>query len=233
MRALKTILGTVLLLSLFTLGETNAGTDPVAVNPDTGANFNRYAYANNNPYRFVDPDGRQSVTYVEQSANNYIQPNGNHEEIAQARAQGGFLAIKMAARAFLSQFQDGPGGLASGPAGVFTKAESGASALVRAKEIQSALKPATQGRVTTAVTETQEGVRIVTSSEGALRPAQRAVLQSGEVAGKGARGTHAEVNGVNVAKEMGLTPTSVSPSRSACAGCQAAMKLENVRVIDK
>lgn len=32
--------------------------DPVAANPDSGANFNRYWYANNNPYVFVDPDGR-------------------------------------------------------------------------------------------------------------------------------------------------------------------------------
>lgn len=33
-------------------------TDPVGVNTTTGGNFNRYWYANNNPYRFVDPDGR-------------------------------------------------------------------------------------------------------------------------------------------------------------------------------
>ena len=36
-------------------------TDPVAANSTSGANFNRYWYANNNPYRFVDPDGRFSV----------------------------------------------------------------------------------------------------------------------------------------------------------------------------
>lgn len=35
--------------------------DPVAANPNTGASFNRYAYANNNPYKFKDPDGRQSA----------------------------------------------------------------------------------------------------------------------------------------------------------------------------
>jgi RHS repeat-associated protein len=34
--------------------------DPVTANPNTGANFNRYAYANNNPYKFTDPDGRCS-----------------------------------------------------------------------------------------------------------------------------------------------------------------------------
>lgn len=34
--------------------------DPVLPN-DNGRSFNRYWYANNNPYRFTDPDGRQSV----------------------------------------------------------------------------------------------------------------------------------------------------------------------------
>ena len=32
--------------------------DPVTANGSTGANFNRYWYGNNNPYRFTDPDGR-------------------------------------------------------------------------------------------------------------------------------------------------------------------------------
>jgi len=32
--------------------------DPVAADPDSGSNFNRYWYANNNPYKFTDPDGR-------------------------------------------------------------------------------------------------------------------------------------------------------------------------------
>jgi RHS repeat-associated protein len=34
--------------------------DPVTADGGTGANFNRYWYANGNPYKFVDPDGRQS-----------------------------------------------------------------------------------------------------------------------------------------------------------------------------
>ncbi|TCV91626.1 RHS repeat-associated protein [Luteibacter rhizovicinus] len=32
--------------------------DPVAPDGSTRANFNRYKYATNNPYKFVDPDGR-------------------------------------------------------------------------------------------------------------------------------------------------------------------------------
>lgn len=34
--------------------------DPVSTNPSTGASFNRYNYANNNPYKFTDPDGREA-----------------------------------------------------------------------------------------------------------------------------------------------------------------------------
>lgn len=32
--------------------------DPVAADGNIGVNFNRYWYANNNPFKFVDPDGR-------------------------------------------------------------------------------------------------------------------------------------------------------------------------------
>jgi RHS repeat-associated protein len=35
--------------------------DPVTANPNTGANFNAYWYANNSPYSFKDPDGRESA----------------------------------------------------------------------------------------------------------------------------------------------------------------------------
>ena len=34
--------------------------DPVGFTSENPTSFNRYAYANNSPYRFVDPDGRQS-----------------------------------------------------------------------------------------------------------------------------------------------------------------------------
>ena len=35
--------------------------DPVTADPTTGINFNRYWYANNNPYMYTDPDGRFST----------------------------------------------------------------------------------------------------------------------------------------------------------------------------
>ncbi|HSD17233.1 MAG TPA: RHS repeat-associated core domain-containing protein [Thermomonas sp.] len=36
--------------------------DPVAADSATGNNFHRYGYANNSPYRFTDPDGRQATS---------------------------------------------------------------------------------------------------------------------------------------------------------------------------
>ncbi len=39
--------------------------DPVTANGNTGGNFNRYWYANNNPYKFTDPDGRYVETVLD------------------------------------------------------------------------------------------------------------------------------------------------------------------------
>lgn len=35
--------------------------DPVTTDAKTGGQFNRYAYADNNPYKYIDPDGRSPV----------------------------------------------------------------------------------------------------------------------------------------------------------------------------
>jgi RHS repeat-associated protein len=97
--------------------------------------------------------------------------------------------------------------------------EATPSLATRAQEIQGTLGAVTQTKVTTAVGEAVSAdgsvTRLVGSSEGALRPAQRAALQPGEVAAKGQAGTHAEVNVLNAAKENGQTLTSVAPSRAS------------------
>lgn len=52
------------LLGLFASSAAEArfvSVDPVRANANNGQNFNRYYYANNNPYKFTDPDGRQSA----------------------------------------------------------------------------------------------------------------------------------------------------------------------------
>jgi RHS repeat-associated protein len=99
------------------------------------------------------------------------------------------------------------------------------AAAARAGELAGAMGK-TANFVTIAVTETEEGVNVVSSSENALRPAVKAMLGEGEVAAQGAG--HAEVTGVNAAQQMGLTPTGVAASRGICPSC--AQFLEDLGV---
>lgn len=77
-------------------------TDPVQADPNAGDNFNRYWYANNNPYRFTDPDGRQSESVMDRryvySRLSPAQQSGveaQHNEIGGQTAKG--MAIGAAA----------------------------------------------------------------------------------------------------------------------------------------
>lgn len=52
------LIASVLLVLAFDASARFVSVDPVQANPNNGQNFNRYYYGNNNPYRFIDPDGR-------------------------------------------------------------------------------------------------------------------------------------------------------------------------------
>jgi len=68
MKNIKALSGPLLAVLLLAAGSANArlvSVDPVAPNPNNGASFNRYNYANNNPYRFKDPDGRATCAVAD------------------------------------------------------------------------------------------------------------------------------------------------------------------------
>ena len=72
------------------------GVDPMAVDTTSAFNFNRYAYANNSPYKFTDPDGTESAC----SATNIgcgLTPITPEIEHSQAVAMAGLTGIVLTA----------------------------------------------------------------------------------------------------------------------------------------
>ena len=51
--------------------------DPVTADAKKGGNFNRYWYANDNPYKFVDPDGRENVLGIVANLKDGFEGTGN------------------------------------------------------------------------------------------------------------------------------------------------------------
>ena len=105
----------------------------------------------------------------------------------------------------------------------------------RAKEIHSALPKATQSRTTTAVAEVTnpDGTTsmLVGSSELRLRPAQRNVLTTEEIAVKGSG--HAEQTVINHANANGQKVNTVGASRPICSNCENAINNAGAKPVGK
>ncbi len=86
------------------------GVDPVGFQEDNVHSFNRYAYANNNPYRYIDRDGRQSTDILynvwNRAFSNSAGPNANgaagFEFAKQGTVQGYVDGMKMSAEVGLT-----------------------------------------------------------------------------------------------------------------------------------
>jgi len=107
-------------------------------------------------------------------------------------------------------------GVSGGCSRVSTDVSKGAGD--RAKELHSVLDSRAQRMRTTTVTETKEGIRVASSSNNRLSPAQRAQLGKNEIEGIG----------VNAARNAGLTSTGTAASRPIYSNCAGFLKDQGV-----
>lgn len=244
MSVFRIFISAMLALSLAVPGFANAGVDPVQPDPNTGANFNRYAYANNNPYKFKDPDGRfgRDFDSISKEAGTYLKtpPPSDKDWLGPAIGYsmmgiGAIAAAPAVAGAGMAVYTSPSTiavgtDIAAGAAGVTGTATLGGLAS-RVSQVHNALDPIAASMRTTAGLQTAQGARIFGS--GAVRdltPAQRSLLGAGEIAAK-APGAHAEATVLGAAAQRGLTPASMEVSRTICPACQQLIESTGGRVV--
>jgi hypothetical protein len=93
----------------------------------------------------------------------------------------------------------------------------------RVGEIHGALHPIARSQRTTAILETTNGTRIVASGGRDLTPAQKTLLEPGDVAAKLPR-AHAELTALAHAAQNGLLPARITASRPFCQECIRAIE---------
>lgn len=115
MHAPRATITTLILLSLLISGHVSASNDPVNADPNTGANFNRYAYANNNPYKFVDPDGRDAFLFTDRDILvipvHFTGSAATSANIAQIQTRVEAVAPDFGGMRTVLQVLDAPGGV--------------------------------------------------------------------------------------------------------------------------
>lgn len=134
--------------------------DPVSTDASTGGSFNRYAYAANNPYRYIDPDGRAIETPWD-AANVAMDIVSLSRNLAVGNYGGATVdAIGLIYDGFATAVPGLPAG-----AGAAIKASRSAGDVIKAnKAAGDAFSAATASKLKSTSTEVAEEVTVRTAS---------------------------------------------------------------------
>jgi hypothetical protein len=122
------------------------------------------------------------------------------------------------------------------PAVATPGAEADSALAARVKELHSQLDPVAQSQRTTAVVDAEApnggSMRVVGQSSRTNSMVSKTIRDAMTMDEMPARGCgHAEVNAINGARNMGLTPKSIAASRPICNNCKSFIKNANVRAV--
>jgi RHS repeat-associated protein len=193
------------------------GIDPVGFQEDNVHSFNRYAYANNNPYRYIDRDGRQSTDILynvwNRAFSNSSGPNANGAagfEIAkQGSAQGYFDGLSMAASVGLTVSPLGLGGRSMSEAVNLTAHAAYKDGLRAAMS-----KPATSDATLTSIVDKLYRPNATVGS-GSTAAAVRLELATGQPVG-GAFHSQKAADGItNLSRWLSGNPKAIAADRAA------------------
>ena len=188
-----------------------------------------YAYVGNDPLNLFDPLGldkeqgswwNRAVNWAGVAAGRAleIQRAQTAAEIEFAGGYGNYVALQFAPFAAVAGMAVPALGASAAVEGTGAAVELGVLS-GRAQEFRNLLDPIAQTRRTVAALAT-DGETIIAGGARDLAPAQRAAIQSGEIAAR-LPGEHAEITALRAAEEAGLTPRLLSTTRTICPSCAA------------
>jgi RHS repeat-associated protein len=224
--------------------------------PADGASFNRYWYGLNNPFKAIDPDGRENFCWLIGGSDICGTKKPTEEEWTKFKQASGDTAMIVVPGAGLAGCLSGGCATALSWAGAAAdavpvgkmlsslgkmgsklfkfgeKAAGKASLEERVATVHGALDSIASEMRVTAVMEVKDGTRFVGSGGRDLDPAQRALLEPGEVATK-LPGAHAEVTLIRHVLGVGLSPAVIATSKAICPACIKAIEETGGRLISE